>query len=248
MGLKSLFVRTRYRRIARLRRNRWRDRITYQLMLAEDQELNPQRKTDYRQASIIVLLAAKNDPHPLVTSSYICFGTHPDKVFVKQTADRRAKLGREYDRWFDAAGNLIPEWLDIPDYDPTSELAAHWPGGRGITLSPLGAQTSAVALSLGGESAAIVVPRTTKKCYNCDYPAVAGKTRCEHHLVRAQEAHKRSRATKRQCRKCYDCGDPAIAGKTRCERHLAREQEAHRRHRELLAAVKATRFPSQPDC
>lgn len=73
---------------------------------------------------------------------------------------------------------------------------------RWITLSPLGAQSPAVALSFAGESAAqgsavIVVPRQTKKCYQCDDPAVAGKTRCEQHLARAQEACKRSRAKKR---------------------------------------------------
>jgi hypothetical protein len=73
---------------------------------------------------------------------------------------------------------------------------------QGITLSPSGAHPPAVALSFGGESApqgsaVIVVPRPTKKCYQCDDPAVAGKTRCELHLVLAQEACKRSRAKKR---------------------------------------------------
>ncbi|MGO9947487.1 MAG: LexA family protein [Steroidobacteraceae bacterium] len=73
---------------------------------------------------------------------------------------------------------------------------------RGITLSPLGAQPPAVAFSFGGESTAqgsatIVVPRPTKKCYDCDDPAVAGKARCEQHLARVREACKRTLAKKR---------------------------------------------------
>lgn len=128
VGLKSRYVRTRYLRIARLRRNQWYDRIIRHLMLAEnDKEVNPDRQTDYRQARIIVSLVAKNDPQPLVNSSYTCFGTHPERVFVKVTADRKAKLGLEYNKWFDPTGNLIAERLDIPDYDPTSELALRWP-------------------------------------------------------------------------------------------------------------------------
>jgi hypothetical protein len=102
---------------------------------------------------------------------------------------------------------------------------------RGITLSPLGAQP----LSLEGESTAqgseaIVVPRQTKKCYQCDDPAVVGKTRCELHLARVREACNRSHAKKRTVGGCVECSALAVEGKTRCERHLALHREASKRN------------------
>jgi hypothetical protein len=71
---------------------------------------------------------------------------------------------------------------------------------RGITLTPLAAQPPAVALSFresAPQGSAVIVPRPTKKCYDCDHPAVAGKTRCELHLARVREACKRSYAKRR---------------------------------------------------
>lgn len=111
MSLKSLFVRTRFRRIARLRAESMAGRITRYLLLAEDEDLDLHRRTDYREARIVVALAAANDPQPLVTASYRIFGVHPDKVWPHIVADRKAKLGREYSQWYDAAGNLRP---DVP--------------------------------------------------------------------------------------------------------------------------------------
>ena len=114
-----------------------------------------------------------------------------------------------------------------------------WNRGRGITLvSPLGAQP-AVALSLGGESAlvpaAAVVPRSTKKCSDCDEPAVAGKTRCRRHLARTSVAsacnHKRTYAQKKLDAICVNCDEPAVKGRVQCERHLRLNRAASRSKR-----------------
>src|SRR5262252_10545384 len=88
-------------------------------MNAEIAEQNLHWKDDYRQARIIIALCRAHDPEPLVTSSYRIYGVHPDLVFVAITAIRKAKLGDEYSDFYDENGNLIPQRLDIPDYDPT---------------------------------------------------------------------------------------------------------------------------------
>lgn len=86
--------------------------------------LSREKEQDARQAWTVVSLAAKDEPRPFVTSSYLYHGTHPEQLFAKLTAERKGKLGKEYDEWFDGAGNLKsePNWLEIPDYDPTSEF------------------------------------------------------------------------------------------------------------------------------
>jgi len=100
------------------------DRVLTYLESAEADESYPSLRQDVRQASTVVSLAAKDHPQPFVTSSYLFYGTPPERVFVKLTAMRKSRLGKEYDKWFDVAGNLKPEpdWLNIPDYDPTSGL------------------------------------------------------------------------------------------------------------------------------
>jgi hypothetical protein len=105
---------------------------------------------------------------------------------------------------------------------------------RGITLSPLGGQRpEAVTLGFGESpaqgSALIVVPRMTKKCYDCDNPAVAGKTRCEQHLARVREVYNRSHAKKLATGRCVQCSALAAVGKTLCERHLALHRETNKR-------------------
>lgn len=73
------------------------------------------------------------------------------------------------------------------------------PWQRGIVLSN-GIKSALAALSLVQPAQQIpvevVMPRASRKCYDCDEPAVAGKTRCERHLARANEASKRSHARK----------------------------------------------------
>src|SRR5215471_16138712 len=109
-------------RLADALREAWFQRISDQIMNAEIAEQNPHWKDDYRQARVIIALCRANDPAPLVTSSYRMYGVHPDLVFVAITAIRKAKLGDEYSDFYDENGNLIPQRLDIPDYDPTLDI------------------------------------------------------------------------------------------------------------------------------
>ncbi len=104
-------------------------------------------------------------------------------------------------------------------------------GGRGITLN----QSSAANLNFEEEPAApipwaVIVPRSTKKCYDCDEPAVAGKTRCELHLRQVSAAssrsHKGTYAQKRREGICVNCDEPAVKGSVQCERHLRLNREA----------------------
>jgi hypothetical protein len=85
------------------------DRLLARLVQAEAHEDNLFYKQDYRQAAIVVSLADRGNPEPFVASSYACYGIHPDKLWPKLLAKRRAALGPEYSRWYDAAGNLRPD-------------------------------------------------------------------------------------------------------------------------------------------
>jgi hypothetical protein len=103
-GKKSLFVRTRYVRIARLRRNRWRDRIMSRLAQLEDSENNPHFQDDYRIAWMTVLNCSEGHADAWRYSFWCYFGKVPEKIIPELVA-REAKRRR----------------LDIPDYDPLSD-------------------------------------------------------------------------------------------------------------------------------
>ena len=92
------------------------DRIMHRLQKAEWAEPSPWFRQDYRQAFICVSLASKGGQQPFIESSYKIYGTHPDKVWTKIMANRRAKLGKEFSDWYDQAGNLKP---DIPSKKPS---------------------------------------------------------------------------------------------------------------------------------
>ena len=99
------------------------ERIISRLLIMEAQEQDPWLRDDYREAYLTVAYASEGSPIPFIEASYKLFSTHPERVWRKIVALRKAKLGREYSRMFDDSGNLKKQWLDIPDYDPTSELA-----------------------------------------------------------------------------------------------------------------------------
>ena len=42
-------------------------------------------------------------------TSYRIYGSHPDDVWPKILANRKAKLGKEFSEWYDAAGNGKPD-------------------------------------------------------------------------------------------------------------------------------------------
>ena len=110
-----------------------------------------------------------------------------------------------------------------------------WSRGRGITLNPADrTQLPAAKLNFEEEPTPqipwVIVPRSTKKCYDCDEPAVTGKTRCRRHLARTSVTsacrHKRTHAQKKLDAICVNCDEPAVKGRVQCERHLRLSREA----------------------
>lgn len=99
------------------------ERVVARLVEREGEERDPWLRDDLRQARLTVHYAGEGSPIPFILASYELYGSHPEKVWENITAERKAKLGQEYGRCFDAAGNLKPQFLDIPDYDPLSDLS-----------------------------------------------------------------------------------------------------------------------------
>jgi hypothetical protein len=85
-------------------------RILARLEAAELKETNPHFQDDYRIAWVTVLCAGdrRAHPHPHVEASYRVLGLHPDKVWPAIQARRRAKLGKEYDKFYSSTGGLLP--------------------------------------------------------------------------------------------------------------------------------------------
>jgi hypothetical protein len=94
-------------------------RILDRLWEAERAEADIHLRSDYRQAWICVSLAVRGEAQPFVASSYRIYGTHPDDVWPKIMANRKARLGKEYSEWFDQACNLQP---DLPRKKPAIVL------------------------------------------------------------------------------------------------------------------------------
>lgn len=69
------------------------DRILARLVQLEAHEPDVWLRDDIREAFIVVSLAAKGNPQPLIDASYICFGIHPDAVWPSIIARRQALLG-----------------------------------------------------------------------------------------------------------------------------------------------------------
>jgi hypothetical protein len=90
-------------------------RILDRLQKAEFSEPDIWFRQDYRQAFICVSLASRCEPQPFITSSYRIYGSHPDVVWRKIMANRKARLGKEFADWYDQAGNWKP---DIPGKKP----------------------------------------------------------------------------------------------------------------------------------
>lgn len=99
------------------------DHVLAYLESALAHEPNPHFRADLQQAMLYVYFESQQNPIAFVEASYVVHGSHPDKLWPQIIKNRKGILGPEYERWYDAAGKLIPEPLDIPDYDPTSGLA-----------------------------------------------------------------------------------------------------------------------------
>jgi hypothetical protein len=69
---------------------------------------------------------------------------------------------------------------------------------RGITLVDVQPPTAVIPVlpvqESGTQFLSPILPRSARKCYDCDSPAIAGKARCEKHLAIVLESSKRSHA------------------------------------------------------
>jgi hypothetical protein len=104
------------------------DRAIAYLIQLEAHEGNPHVCADLRQSQITLILAQRGNAEPATVASYQVHRCHPDQVWPRRVAERKAKLAAEFSDWFDAAGNLRP---DVPKKDSAA------------TQTPLPAETEA---------------------------------------------------------------------------------------------------------
>ena len=93
------------------------DRVVEYLCKREMKEPEIRYKDEYRMARVCVALAYKGNPDPFRGASYQIFGVHPDTIWQRTVAARKAKLGYEFDLWYFEDGTRKPDVI-IPDYDP----------------------------------------------------------------------------------------------------------------------------------
>jgi hypothetical protein len=115
------------------------DRVGTRLLDARDQEPEPWFNDDYQIAFLTVRYAQGEGvkfctPHVLATVEVL--GCHPDQVWPRIVARRKAKLGRFYSAWYDEWDNRRPS--DLGDLSaPVKKL------GRSVTLEKFQRQSNA---------------------------------------------------------------------------------------------------------
>lgn len=72
-------------------------RVLLRLEQAEQGESDPWNRDDIRIAWITVFYASQGNSQPHVDATYRVLGVHPDKVWAKIVAFRKAMLGPEYE-------------------------------------------------------------------------------------------------------------------------------------------------------
>jgi hypothetical protein len=80
------------------------ERVLARLIQAEAHEPDVWLRDDYRQAFIVVTLAARGDTMPFVVASYQMYGISPNKIWAARIAKRKAQLGEEYSKFYDENG------------------------------------------------------------------------------------------------------------------------------------------------
>lgn len=95
-----------------------RERILSRMALQSAKEEHAHFYDDRQVALITVIKATRGDATPYADAVRSVLHCHPDEVFAKVTQNRKAKLGKEYRLWYDAAGNLRP---DIPKIEAARE-------------------------------------------------------------------------------------------------------------------------------
>jgi len=69
----------------------------------------PEFKEDIRQAWVTVSYAARGKQNPFAQASLTMYGILQDEVWPRIVAQRRAKLGRDYNLWYGSEDNLQPD-------------------------------------------------------------------------------------------------------------------------------------------
>ncbi|HEY3972356.1 MAG TPA: hypothetical protein VGM18_05080 [Candidatus Sulfotelmatobacter sp.] len=75
-------------------------RILLYLEHAEKKEIDPWLRDDIRIAWITTLEASRGNSQPHVDATYRVLGVHPDQVWTRIVARRKALLGSEYEDFF----------------------------------------------------------------------------------------------------------------------------------------------------
>ena len=84
-------------------------RVLLRLEKAEKEESNPHLRDDVRIAWVTCLYAARNEPKPHERATLAVLGILPDQVWPKILANRQARLGTEFSRWYEADGSPLAD-------------------------------------------------------------------------------------------------------------------------------------------
>ena len=90
-------------------------RILAYLQRAEERETDFGLRDDARIAWITVLYASRGDRAPHVAATYAVLGMHPDKVWPRILANRRALLGSEFEKLYPPSTQASAPATDIGD-------------------------------------------------------------------------------------------------------------------------------------
>ena len=84
-------------------------RVLLRLEKAEKDESNAHLRDDIRIAWVTCLYAARNEPKPHERATLAVLGILPDQVWPRILANRKARLGDEFSRWYEADGSPLAD-------------------------------------------------------------------------------------------------------------------------------------------
>jgi hypothetical protein len=84
-------------------------RVLLRLEKAEKDESNPHLRDDIRIAWVTCLYAERNEPKPHERATLAVLGILPDQVWPRILANRKAKLGDEFSRWYEPDGSPLAD-------------------------------------------------------------------------------------------------------------------------------------------
>jgi hypothetical protein len=84
-------------------------RVLLRLENAEKEESNPHLRDDVRIAWVTCLYAERSEPKPHERATLAVLGILPDQVWPRILANRKARLGDEFARWYEADGSPLAD-------------------------------------------------------------------------------------------------------------------------------------------